>query len=130
MKKINLILVILFLSVIYSCKAQQLGQQNNYATEIVGTWYSNDDPLWKITFTNNGLRKDYYENELTETYSYSISNSCNNQILHGEFFLKTTEESSSISCDILNGFHTDTTNGEITMSITSERGKLYLFTKQ
>jgi hypothetical protein len=98
--------------------------------EIVGTWVSNDDELWKITFTLSGERKDFYENLLVETASYQITNTCDNLTRsNNELFLKTSNTNNGVVCDLFNGIHTDS-NGIQTLSLTSERGKLYLFTKQ
>ena len=33
--------------------------------KFVGTWINNKDQLWKITFTNEGHRKDYHEKHTT-----------------------------------------------------------------
>jgi hypothetical protein len=100
--------------------------------DIVGTWISNDDELWKITFTLSGERKDYYENVLVETTSYQIMNTCGSLTRsNNELFLKTIGQmgQNEVVCDLFNGIHTDE-NGLQTLSLTSERGKLYLFTKQ
>jgi len=125
-------LIILLTVLSFSCKAQQI-QQPNLATEIIGTWVSNDEPEYKVLFTSNGLRREYINNDLQlETYQYSIVNSCNGQTLteNYQIFLKITDiEDGNVTCDFLNGIHTDS-NGVMTLSITTERGKLYLYTKQ
>ncbi|QMU63669.1 MAG: hypothetical protein GKR88_04805 [Flavobacteriaceae bacterium] len=103
---------------------------NNQQPDVVGTWISNDDNLWKITFTNDGKRKDYYEGELIVTYTYNISSSCGEETLTDEYFIKSEEQDGlGYSCDLINNIYTDS-NGEVTLSITSENGKLHLFTKQ
>ncbi|WP_298515160.1 hypothetical protein [uncultured Kordia sp.] len=98
-------------------------------TDIIGTWISNEDNLWKIEFLENNIRKDYYEGDLTDTYTYSLTNTCDtNTSFSNGLFLKTTDTEADVTCDIFNGIHIDT-NGTITLSITSERGNLNLFTK-
>ncbi len=130
MKKFNLILVSLFLVMIFSCKAQQI-LQPNLAVKILGTWISNDEPEYKIEFTNNGLQREYINNKLQqEVYSYKLISTCgNNTRNNNELFLKIFTNENDATCDFLNGIHTDS-NGVKTLSITTERGKLYLFTKQ
>lgn len=124
MKKITILISIglLTLYILVSFTIQQ--------SEIVGTWVSNNDTLWKISFSSNGIRKDYYENVLTDTYNYVISNNCGSQILTNELFIKTKDSLNETSCDVLNGIHNEPSTGTTTLSITSESGKLYLFTKQ
>lgn len=102
---------------------------NTPEEDIIGTWVSNDDVLWKMSFDENGEREDYYENVLNGKYAYYISDSCNGQTLQDEIFLISIDATLDKTCDILNGFHEDS-NGVITLSITTERGKLYLFTKE
>lgn len=114
--------------------AAALGVNKSYSFtpppyDITGTWISNQDPLWKITFTASGERKDYYENLLTDLSTYYITNTCGSQTSSNDSFLKTVDNENNVTCDILNGTYTDE-NGITTLSITSENGKLYLFTKQ
>jgi hypothetical protein len=130
-KNLKIKLMILLLVLSFSCKAQQI-QEPNLSGNIIGTWISNEDPLLKVTYTTNGERKDLYENLLSDTYKYSITDSCNGQKLAENYhiFLRLTNLlGSDVTCNFINGIHTDS-NGIVTLSITSERGKLYLFTKQ
>jgi len=117
---ISSLLIIFFIALLTSF--------NTPEEDILGNWISNDDELWRIIFSSDGERKDYYENILVDAYTYSITNSCNEQVLQDELFLKTIDNENDITCNILNGFHKDE-NGIITLSITSERGILNLFTK-
>lgn len=41
---------------------------------IVGTWISEEDSNWKMVFENNTCTW-FYQNEITQTYNFSISNS-------------------------------------------------------
>ena len=98
--------------------------------EIIATWVSQDDPLYKIEFTDDGLRKEYYEGILQDTYYYFITNICKGQTLQNEeLFLKTVDidTQNEITCDILEAVNNE--NSGI-LSITTERGKLLLFNKE
>lgn len=44
--------------------------------DIVDTWVSTEDPNAKIEFTEDGLKKTYYENEMTGAYSYVFVEEC------------------------------------------------------
>ncbi|WP_156168867.1 hypothetical protein [Kordia jejudonensis] len=92
-------------------------------------WVSNDDNLWKIEFLENNIRKDYYEGVLEDTYTYSLTNTCDtNTSFSNDLFLKTIDSDSDITCDVFNGIHVGN-NGITTLSITSEKGSLNLFTR-
>lgn len=63
----------------------------------MGTWISREEPEWKWVFTENGKCFDYYDNQLSETYKYSIqtiSPQCGQEVSVGEKFsyLKLTNE--------------------------------------
>lgn len=107
-------------------------QQPNLNSEILGSWVSNDDPNHKLVFSQNGSHTVYYNNLLSASYTYSITTQCKSQTLRGNYniFLKITDtEDNETYCQLLNGIHTDE-NGVKTLSITIDRGKLYLYTKQ
>ncbi|MCF6295457.1 MAG: hypothetical protein L3J25_07185 [Flavobacteriaceae bacterium] len=132
-KNLNLTLMILLVLLSFSCRAQQIQiQEPNLSDNIIGTWLSNEEPTHKLVFTVNGLQQSYHNNTLSSTFSYSITTQCKLQTLttNYDIFLKVIDlEDNEVFCHLLNGIHTDT-NGVITLSITSERGKLYLYTKQ
>ena len=114
-----------------SCKAQQI-QVPNLDTKIIGTWMSNDDATYKIIFSNNGDYKSYINNVLSSVFTYEITTQCNGQTLteNYDIFLKVIDtEDLDTYCHLLNGIHTDA-NGLTTLSLTSEGGKLWLYTKQ
>ena len=126
--KTNFFLMILLVVLSFNCKAQQ----PNLAIKIVGTWISNNDSTYKLIFTSDGLQKSYYDNILSSTFSYTITTKCKDQILTTDYdiFLKVIDiDDNETYCHLLNGIHTEN-NGVKTLSITTERGKLYLFTKQ
>ncbi len=129
-KNLNLTLMILLIVLSFSCKAQQI-QDPNLSDNIIGTWISNEESTHKLVFTTNGLQQSYHNNTLSSTLSYSITTQCKLQALttNYDIFLKVIDlENNEVFCLLLNGIHTDT-NGVITLSITSESGKLLLFTK-
>jgi len=120
------IIIVLILIFTYSCKAQQ----PNFAIEIIETWVSDDDNLWKIQFTSNGQRIDYYENIVIDSSNYYITNTCGSYTrTNNELFLKSVDSDNFILCELLNNVHTDE-DGVKTLSITTARGKLLSFTKQ
>ncbi|WP_207430171.1 hypothetical protein [Sabulibacter ruber] len=41
---------------------------------IIGTWVSEEDPKWKMVFTQDHQCLQYYEAELTETDAFTLSN--------------------------------------------------------
>jgi len=116
--------------VAFNCKAQtQLVRLNDYTTEIVGAWVSDEDPSNKIEFTPNGIFKIYIDDNLEGTFTYSLNTICASNSNNGyDVYLKLNLDD-LIVCHIINNIHTDS-NGEVTLSITTERGQLELFTKQ
>jgi len=130
MNKINLTLIIVLVFT-FSCKAQtQLQKLNNYNKLIVGTWVSEDDSSHKIEFTSNGKYKIFIDDNLEGTYEYSLNTTCGTNSNNGyDIFLKMQTIGTTFVCDIISNMHTDT-NGAITLSITTERGKLEIYKKQ
>ncbi|QMU63747.1 MAG: hypothetical protein GKR88_05215 [Flavobacteriaceae bacterium] len=132
MKKIKITLITTTLLIVsLSCKAQQI-QEPNLDSKIIGTWIHNEDNNVKLIFSSNGKLYHYYDNALTDTYDYWITTECNGRITTANYdiFLKLTDnEDLDTTCDLLSAIHTDS-NGVTTLSITSERGKLHLYTKQ
>ena len=131
MKNFKLIAIII-LGFVYSCKAQtQLQRINTYNIQIVGIWVSEDDSEYKIEFTNQGVQREYINNELQEeTYQYSISSSCGSNSNNGfDIYLKRHLNSDDYVCYVINNISTDS-NGVVTLSITTERGKLDIYVKQ
>lgn len=122
------LLIILLLSVI--------GFNSHQNQEFNGTWISEEDPNWKMVFTQDEC-KWYYENELTENYYFSISNStpqCGYEVPveSTTSYLKfiSKDNSNDIICYEINGF-AETTPGRKTLSIRAVgRGGHMLFIKQ
>ncbi len=114
-----------------SCKAQQI-QVPNLDTKIIGTWIHNEDNNVKLVINSMGKIFDYYENILTDTYNYQITTQCSGRTTTANYhiFLKLIDtEDLDTYCHLLNGIHTDA-KGLTTLSLTSEGGKLWLYTKQ
>lgn len=130
MKTIKILIIVLLTSFSYTCKSQIIIQdQVNYSTNILGNWISNDDNQWKLTFLNNGIRKDYYANELQETVTYTIqSNSCENESSVGLTYLKTVDSNNHIKCFEILSVNYEGNNKLSLMDI--DRGKILIFTKQ
>ncbi|WP_203258599.1 hypothetical protein [Hyunsoonleella ulvae] len=89
MKKINIVLIILFLGLIFNCKAQE--RQANIATEIIGTWISEDDAKVKLVFNTDGTYTSYYDNEPTAVFNYSITDKCGDEYDINSWFLKAID---------------------------------------
>jgi hypothetical protein len=111
----------------YSCKAQVL--QSNVQTEIIGTWIAEDDINVKLVFTSNNKILDYYDNILTDTFSYSISHQCGTESDNNAWFLKKTDqEDSSQICYEIYGVND---NSDSVLSIRNmTTGKIFLYNKQ
>ena len=70
MKEIKRISLIVILTVIVGFSiVSQISQEKEL---IIGTWISVEDPEWKRVFNQDGKCFDYYNNQLNETYNYSI----------------------------------------------------------
>lgn len=129
MKKINLIFI-LIAGFVYSCRAQsQVENLNSYTSEIIGTWISEEDSSYKIEFTSSGIYNIYIDDELEDTYSYSLATSCGTNANSYDIFLKTQSNFIDYTCDVINNIYSDS-SGLITLSITSERGQLNIYIKQ
>jgi len=132
MKKNSLILIII-LCFAYSCKAQsQLEVLNNYTNNIIGTWTSEDDSNHKIEFTSNSACNIYVNNVLESTFYYILGTTCGTNSNNGyDIFLKLKENNlnTEYTCEVINNISTDS-NGIITLSITTERGKLETYIKE
>lgn len=129
MHKIKLLLIGL-LAFISNCKGQtQQEKIEEYKTKIVGTWVSDDDSDYKIKFSTDGIQKEYIDNQIqSESYNFSIVSSCDENSNNGfDIYLKR-EYSGDITCDVLNNIILND-NGKLTLSITTQRGKLHTYTK-
>lgn len=66
--------------------------------EIVGVWVSEDDPNWRVEFTNTGLCYWYYTEEDTDIFTYSISETspqCGYEVRTGvteDYYLQLVDE--------------------------------------
>ncbi len=129
MKKIKLILFslvgLLFLMSSSVCK---INNKQTIEQNLIGTWVSEGDSNWEVQF-NGSVRKDYYEGVQTDTYQYSVTNSCDSEVLSGsQYFLKSIDSSDgSIYCLVIEGVN-DSNSG--ILSFTSDVGKLLIFNKK
>lgn len=80
---------------------------------IIGSWVSESDINSKLVFTSDGKCKEYYENELQDTYSYQIANTtpqCGIDVPIDQYtsYLKMTNisDSSDVYCYEINGITT------------------------
>ncbi|MFK7749912.1 MAG: hypothetical protein AB8B65_16080 [Kordia sp.] len=130
--KITTLLLLFFVLQSYGQQLEELKKQ--YEKEIIGIWQSQDDPNYKVEYTKSGKMKEYIIGE-KEVYiqSYLLKISCGkiNPPHAYNIYLKmyeTQEEKEDHFCGSINNIHKDG-KGIITLSITSERGKLELYTK-
>jgi len=127
-KHISQILAIFFFVVFYACKAQsQLELISNHNSQIIGTWEEEEDNNYKLVFSANGTCKEYENNELITTYTYSIvSSNCNDYSSSNSIYLRwLDEEDSQASClEILN-----ITDDTLSLMIIDKAERLF-FNKQ
>jgi hypothetical protein len=118
--------LLLFLGLTFGCKAQQA--QPNIQSKIVASWEAEDDLKVKLVFNGNGVYTEYYNNELINTYSYTISHQCNSEHELKAWFLKAIDQSDlTVRCYELYGADVDN-NGVLSMRdmIT---GKIFVYNK-
>lgn len=126
MKKIIIVLTVLFLGLTFSCKAQE--QQENIAAEIIGIWIAEDDAKVKLEFRTDGVCLEYYDNQLAAGYHYSIADKCGDEEDVNSWFLKRVDqEDSSVQCYELYGANVDNNNTISMRSMTS--GKIFVYNK-
>jgi hypothetical protein len=111
----------------FRCKAQTL--QANVQNEIIGIWIAEDDLNVKLVFTSDNKILDYYDNELTDTFTFSISHQCGSESDNNAWFLKMRDnEDLSERCYEIYGAND---NGDKILSIRDlVSGKIFLYNKQ
>lgn len=125
-KYTTIIMTVLFFSCV-SCKAQAL--QQNVQNEIIGTWIAEDDTKVKLIFNTNGVLSEYYDNELMDTYDYSISHQCGTESDNNAWFLKTSDQNElDIRCYELYGANPN--NNGILSIRDMITGKIFIYNKQ
>lgn len=95
--------------------------------EIIGIWINEDDLSYKLEFLDNGVLKEYVNNQLVATLAYSISHSCETTSDPSFEFLKKIENDGSTYCYEINGINID--NSGILSIRSMENGKLYIFNR-
>ena len=101
---------------------------NSPEEQIIGTWMlENSSPEYKLIFTNNGICKEYEDNELLTTYSYSLeNNSCESYAATATLYLKLIDNSDqSTTCFELSSI----TDNTLSLMII-DKGKMMLFNKE
>ncbi len=94
-------ITILILLSTHIISAQEYQSKSELENEILGTWYYDNDLKSKITFSENGTVKRFFENELQSTATFEITSSCDGEELpDNQFFLKETDENGS-SCSYI-----------------------------
>lgn len=110
MKKFNIVMFILFTAICFNCKAQQI-PDNQYSTNIIGTWILEEDTNQKLEFTAAGICKVFEEGVLHTTYEYSFeNNSCGSYTTNDDVvYLKWKEVGQlETSCLEVSGMTTNT----------------------
>ncbi len=126
MKSIQIKFIMIVFVLSFSCKAQQL-QQNNYVSDIVGVWTDEEDNNYRLEFLTNGICKEYEGAEVISSYNYSIEyNSCEEFSAPNVIYLKWVDnENLETTCfEILN-----ITDDTLSLMII-EKGKRLFFNKQ
>jgi len=128
MKKIKLIILgIISFTYFQACKGQSaIELQQIYSTEIVGTWSEEEDPLHKLEFTNNGIFRIYYDAELIDTMTYSITFSCGEQTTTNQSLFLTFQDADGTFCQFLEAVNKDNSN---MLSMTDMSGHLQIYNK-
>ena len=104
---------------------------------ILGSWVSEEDSNWKMVFTKDDTCNWYYEDELSSSYTYAISNTspqCGQEVYISELtsYLSLIDVSDSThqNCYEIYGF-SEVTPGRKAVSLRwIRRGKPMLFIKE
>lgn len=104
-------------------------------SQLIGTWISEDDVNWKITFNNRGTcRWDYTDNQVvnSDMFYFEVSNTtpqCNQEVrtdLNNYYLTLTDVEDSDIYCYEILGVDSNS----LSISTVGLSVKNYLFVKQ
>lgn len=120
--------ITLFFLIANSGCAQEYQSQAELENEILGTWYYENYPLSKITFSEDGTVKRHSEEELQSTNAYEITNICEGEELRdNQSFLKETYKNGSTSCAYIEAINL--TDGFLTM-MTKSQGKIIVLKRK
>ena len=98
---------------------------------IVGTWISEEDSSWTLMFTAGNKCFDYYEEALTDSSTYSISNTspqCGQNVPVGnytEYLQLTSLKNGDKTCYEVNGI----TSKTLSLSVI-DKGGAFVFNRQ
>jgi hypothetical protein len=105
---------------------------NRLDSTIIGTWISDEDNKWRLTFTNDNKCQQYYDNILSEADTVIMSNSspqCGITVDVDTYTnylqLKNIADTLDNQCYLINGI----TNTSLSISIIDQGGAM-VFTKQ
>ncbi|MBD1396889.1 hypothetical protein H9Q13_06910 [Pontibacter sp. JH31] len=90
------------------------GQDTNPALTVAGTWRSEEDNNWKLIFTAEGICYQYYQDDLLETDTYTLSNTspqCDQDVTvdaHTSYLQLENMETKDRTCYEVNGLTANT----------------------
>ena len=116
-------LTFFFLLIANSSCAQDYQSKSDLEKEIVGTWHYEIEPKSKITFSDDGIVKRYFEDKLQYTSRYEITDNCEGEKLQDRhFFLKENDDKGSSYCLYIQAINYNN-NGFFTL-MTISQGKI------
>lgn len=119
---------LLFLLIGHSGGAQEYQSKYEVEHEILGTWQYETDPRTKITFSDDGVVKRYFGDELHSTGTYEITSCCDGEELpDNQFFLKENGKDGTSFCSYIEGVNFN--NNEFFTVMTRSRGKIIVLIK-
>jgi hypothetical protein len=131
MKK--MLILICFIAFFNKTNAQTNNNTTNIQSLLTETWINEDDSLWKVVFNENGLCYWYYNNQITETFTYLISVTnpqCGYNVVINtgeDFYLQLVDpEDATITCYEILGVD----NESLSLSLIGEINVKYYFLKQ
>lgn len=122
----KVILISLFTLTIFSFTMINLTQEEE---AIIGTWINTETPEWKFEFKTDGKCYDYYNNQLEDTFSYSITqeNSKNGKLTLSYLKLVNIKKSSEVMEYEINSLG----ENKMCLDYLGDKGtKLIYFTKE
>ncbi|MDX5418443.1 MAG: hypothetical protein LPK09_04445 [Hymenobacteraceae bacterium] len=90
------------------------GHDTNPPQTMAGTWRSEEDDNWKLVFTDEGICYQYYQEDLLETDTYTVSNTspqCDQEVpvdSHTSYLQLENMETNESTCYEINGITANT----------------------